>query len=234
MTKKLSLAELTAQVKSDNMKVPTPGKIKSKKVRDALVNRLVANEFLRNGLKIKDAYESVTKQKYTPARFTAMIDGQDNHFLTEIDAALKTAEVDKNKVLGILWVQATSVIFDFMDDDGQFLSIAELKQLPREIQALVEEVQVRTDYEPVKDENGKVMKDDDGKPYLRPVQRVHLKFPAKQTALNTIAQIGKLVGPQTVVNNYAVNVGQMMVEADAQRLKIKRPDNKRPVIEHDA
>lgn len=234
---KVSLAELAGAVTADKMPAQlAPGKIKSKKVRESITNRLIANEFLRNGLKIKEAYESVTKLKYTPAKFNALIQGHDQMFLREIDSALANAEVEKNKVLGILWVQATSVVFDFMDDDGNFLSIAELKKLPREVQALVEEVEMRNTFEPVKGDDGKTLKDEEGRPYMRPVSRVKLKLTSKQAALNAIAQIGKLVGPTTITQNFAVSVGQFMVDADARRAQVIRAREARParaIIEHD-
>lgn len=230
--KKLSLADLSKAVSPAAVAKPGTGSLKSKKMKQALTNRLVAGEFLRNGLDIRAAWESVTKRPYHPRYFQALVEGEDNLFLSEIDAALRTADVDKNKVLGILWVQATSVIFDFMDDDGQFLSIAEIKQLPREVQALVEEVRVQTTYDYVKDDEGNKVLGDDGKPLMMPRQKVHLKFPQKQTALNTIAQIGKLIGPTTVNTTVITNIGQIMVDADNRRGRILAERAAR-VIDHE-
>lgn len=205
--------------------VPTTGPVKpkvrvqSKKVRDALTSRLIANEYLRNGLNMKAAFEVVTKKTYTTQRFNAMLSADDQAFIREIDVALKAADVEKNKVLGLLWTQATSTPLDFMDDDGMILPIAELKKLPRELQALIEEVTVKTEYVLAKDENGKTIRNEDGVALQVPKNYVRIKFPSKQNALNTIAQIGKLVGPSIIQQNFITNIGQVMVDADNRRAR---------------
>lgn len=220
MAGKFSLKDLGKSVKAagtDEQKIVV-AKHRRGTMERVLTARLVANEFLRNGLNLKQAYEDVTRKKYTPTRFNAMI-STDNAFMDEVNLALQAADVEKNKVLALLWAQATTSPLDFMDDNGVILPVAELKKLPRVLQALIEEVKVTTVHVPVKDEHGKVMKDENGKPYLRPEQHVHLKFPSKQAALTTIAQIGRLIGPQVLnqVNNF--NIGTLMTEADNRRMR---------------
>lgn len=216
--KKVDVAEMAHR--SDRL--PTASKAKSKKVRDALMARLVASEYLRNGLKMKEAFESVAKQRYSTRAFHALVNSEDGAFLSEIDTALKSADIEKNKVLGLLWAHATASPLDFMDDDGVILSIAELKKLPRELKALIEEIKVHREEVQVKGADGKPMLDEDGAPMMRVVEKVYLKFPSKQGALNTIAQIGKLIGPSTVTNNfnYVANIGQVMMEADNRRAQL--------------
>ncbi len=217
--KKVDVAEI-AHTRTDRL--PTRSKAKSKKVRDALMARLVASEYLRNGLNMKAAFESVAKQRYSTRAFHALVNSEDGAFLAEIDTALKSADIEKNKVLGLLWAHATASPLDFMDDDGVILSVAELKQLPRELKSLIEEIKVTREEVPVKDEAGKVIRDEEGKPKMRVVEKVHLKFPSKQGALNTIAQIGKLIGPSVVQNNYnyVTNIGQAMMAADNRRAEL--------------
>jgi len=231
---KLNLKELEAAItpaaEPAKIRLPKPQQGRMQRVLSA---RLVASEYLRNGLDIRAAYESVTHKRYTASRFNAMMTAG-NSFMEEINIALKTADVEKNKVLALLWAQATTSPLDFMDDNGVILPIATLKKLPREFQALIEEVKVTTTYVPVRDDDNKIMKDKDGKPLLKPEQHVHLKFPSKQAALNTIAQIGKMVGP-AVLNNTTINmfsIGAAMAEADAHRGRLMEERASR-VIEHD-
>lgn len=206
-----------------------------RKVREKLMARLIASEYLRNGLRMKDAYESVTGKRYTSRAFHSLIDADSGAFMKEIDNALVSADIEKNKVLGLLWAQATTSPLDFMDDDGVILPIAELKKLPREFQALIEEVKVFREEKPAKDEEGNILRNDDGSVQMTTVERVQLKFPSKQNALNTIAQIGKLIGPTSVTNNnynFVANIGQLMVDADNRRASLLGGRETR-VIEHE-
>lgn len=232
-TKKPSLRDLAKR----SIRPAVPGRVprtrvQTKKVREALTSRLVANEYLRNGMDMKRAYETVTKKPYTPAKFQAMLSAPDCPFMGEIDTALKASEIEKNKVLAILWVQATSVLFDFMDDEGNMLTIAEIKKLPREIQALVKEAEVHTSYEHVMDEEGKPLKDKKGEFLMVPKQYVKLKMIDKQKALDSIAQIGKLIGPTVLNQNFVTNIGQIMLDADNRRVRAIEERGPR-VIEHD-
>lgn len=211
--------------------VAAPPKVRVGKITKAITARLVANEYLRNGLDIKRAYEDVTHKKYHLSRFRVMIAQHDNAFLSEIDLALRSADVEKNHVLALLWAQATTSPLDFMDDNGVVLPIAELKKLPRELQALIEVVKVTTTYVAARDTDGKPVMSDDGVPLMVPEQFVYLKFPSKQAALNTIAQIGKLIGPSVLIQTSITNIGQIMLDADSRRTTIlaERPER---VIEH--
>lgn len=232
MEGKLSLAELkqlaTAEAEPEKAKLPGA---KTKQMQRVLSARLVANEYLRNGLNLKQAYEDVTKKRYSPARFNAML-SKDTAFLDEVNLALTSADIEKNKVLGMLWAMASISPLDYMDNDGITLSVAELKKLPREMQAMLEEVTVINEQEVIKDANGKVLTDENGKPYLRVIQKVFVKIvKSKKDALAIIAQIGKMVGP-TMLNQTNVtvfSVAQQISEADTRRLDAL----KGRVIEHD-
>lgn len=220
---KISLAELKgavpAETEKEKAKLPTASR---KKMDRVITARLVANEYLRNGLNLKQAYESVTHKKYTPARFNSML-AEDTAFLDEVNVALTNADLEKNKIVAMLWAMACVSPLDFMDDDGITLSIKDLKQLPREMQAMLEAVEVVSSQEPVKDADGQIMTDDDGKPYLRVVQKVTVRIVrAKKEALATLAQIGKFIGP-TMLNQTNVtvfNVAQGIADADNRRLKL--------------
>lgn len=213
-----------------------PPKVNSEKVKQAIASRLIANEYLRNGLNIKQAYEAITKRKYSPVKFSAIVADNDSAFLNEIDTALKSSDVEKSRVLALLWAMATTSPLDYMDDDGVPLSVADLKKLPRELQAIIEEIFVETTYERAMGDDGPV-KGENGELLMVPRQRVRIKVSGKQAALNTVAQIGKLIGPAVLQNNYITNIGQIMIDADSRRdsLLIERATRpKVKFIEHDS
>lgn len=226
------LAKAIKPAPAEKARVPQAN---SAKVKKAITNRLIANEYLRNGMNIKSAYEAVTKKKYCRTRFSAIVTDMDGAFMREVDTALKAAEVDKNQVLSLLWTLATTSPLDYLDDDGVTLSIAELKKLPRELQSVIEEVFVETTYEKVIGEDGPV-KDEEGNLLMVPKQRVRIRVSGKQEALNTYAKIGKLIGPAVVNNNYTniTNIGQAMIDADSRRnsLMVEHAARPKRVIEH--
>lgn len=221
---KLSLKELAEKAikpVSDPEKIVIP-KPNNKRMKKVLEARLIATEYLRNGLDIKAAYESITHKRYTAARFNAMV-ATDNSFMEEINLSLKSADVEKNRVLAMLWAMATISPLDFMDENGFTMPVSELQKLPREVKAMIEEVTVVNEQEIIKDDDGKMVRDDEGRPLLRNVQRAKVRIVAsKKDALKIIAEIGKLVGPTTLIQNTfnMVTVGQNMVEADNRRLQL--------------
>lgn len=220
---KISLAELKGSIpaEAEPEKVKAPA-VKTKRLQRVISARLVANEYLRNGLDLKQAYEDVTHKKYSPARFNAML-SEDTAFLDEVNIALTSADLEKNKIVGMLWAMACVSPLDFMDDEGVTLSVKDLKALPREMQAMLEAVDVTNEQVPVKDQDGQVMTDESGRPYLRVVQKVQVRIvKSKKEALSTLAQIGKFIGPtmlnQTNVTVY--NVAQSISDADNRRMKL--------------
>lgn len=190
----------------------------SKSVRDKLQNRLIATEYLRNGLNLNEAYTTVTRKSWRSAQAVGIVTSPE--FLHEVGEALSGTTADKNRVLSLLWAQAVTSPLDYMDDDGKILTIKELKQLPRELQALIEEVKIQRKTVALVDENGKVVKDDEGKEVTTEVEYVHLKFPSKQMALDTIAKIGKMIGPQVAVQNNFYSFDRAMAEADARVMEL--------------
>ena len=138
-------------------------------------------------------------------------------FIDELRLILDKTDVEKDRALSILWSMINISLLDYFDDNGDILPVRELKKLPRIYQIMLTEIDVQSYQHPVTDKEGKVMCDDNGSPYLRTETKVKLKLPDKQSAMNQLAQIMRWVGPSTVINNNTVNIGSMMVEADARR-----------------
>jgi len=63
-----------------------------------------------------------------------------------------------------------------------------------------------------------------------PKQKVRVRVAAKQAAINTIAQIAKLIGPTILQTNYVTNIGQVMIDADSRRNSLMIEHAARPPI----
>jgi len=72
--------------------------------------------------------------------------------------------------------------------------------------------------------------DDDGSFLMVPKQKVRVRVAAKQAAINTIAQIAKLIGPTILQTNYVTNIGQVMIDADSRRNSLMIEHAARPPI----
>ena len=182
--------------------------------------RLIASEYLRNGLQLQLAYETVTRKRWNTKVLSSVItSGSD--FIDEINAALKDSDVEKNRVMALLWAMANISPLDYMDDEGVTLSIKDLKALPRELQALLEEVRITKRMVRVIDENGAPASDQNGDPVLREETNVKIKVASKQSAIDTIAKIGKMIGPSVVINNN-YDIAVLMAESDRRAVRMRR------------
>jgi hypothetical protein len=179
--------------------------------------RLIAQEYVRNGMNLRNAIATVTGSKSTKAGngiLTLMGDSTDT-FVEELKHLINNSDISKDRALNLLWAMVNTSIIDFIDDNGHVLPIAELRKLPRVMQVLLSKIDVTTTQHTVRDEKGKVMKDDNGSPYLSTEQRVKIELPEKMVALNQLAQIMRWVGPTISITN-TINIGRMMSDADAR------------------
>jgi len=184
--------------------------------------RLVAQEYVRNGLNFQAAYMTVGGTKVGKGNnvFRSLGDQADT-FMAELSRIIDKTDIDREQVLTALWAMFNTSILDFVDDHGNTLPIKELRKLPRVQQIMLTKLDVTSTQEEVRDETGKVMCDDNGSPYLRTIQRVRIEIPEKMVAINQLALLMKWVGPATQVN-LQLNVGRMMADADARHTKSQR------------
>lgn len=189
--------------------------------------RLVAQEYVRNGMDLEKAYITVTKRKpkgnskrYT--NLSAMFPQNEDVFIEELSGLLKNTDIDRDAALNILWSMIHISLLDYFDDHGNVLPIADLKRLPRIYQIMLSEIDIHSKQETVRGDDGKVMIDDTGSPYLKTVQRVKIKIPDKQAALNQLAQVMKWIGPTTVNNNHYVGIGTIMAQADERQRRTEQ------------
>lgn len=217
MTEKFNLADLiTASSKGSVL----PAK-QIRGQRQTIRARLIAQEYIRNGMNLGAAYTQVTKMKAGNKSLDQMTGGHTDEFVDEIRTMVDGARIDQQAVLNNLWTLIESSIFDFFDDDGNVLSIKEIKRMPRVYQQLIEQIEVKSAQHQVFDEKGKPLLDDNGNPYLRSVQDVKIKLPPKLLAVDLLAKIMKWIGPNVVINNNNTNVAVFMTEKDQQRRRME-------------
>ncbi len=191
--------------------------------------RLIAQEFVRNGMDIAAAYSTVTGYKKTKKSTThKMLLGQLDEFVSELKTLLITSRVDQEQALNFLWSVLQTSILDFFQDDGQVMSMVELKKLPRILQRMIHQIEVKSAQVPVLDENKRPMLDDNGSPYLRVESYCKIEIPAKLEAIKQLAQIMHWVGPQVVINNNTTNIAVLMSQGDNRRRRMER------IYEHSA
>lgn len=216
-TKKFDLRSLIPATSKDSQ-IPEKRVMKQAK---ALRARLLAQEYVRNGMNIKAAYRTVTKMEPGTKRIDAMTKGHVDEFVDELRQLVDAAQIDQSAVLNNLWTLIESSIFDFFDDNGNTLTIKQIKQLPRVYQQLVEQVKVKRVQLPVHDKDGKPLLDDNGSPYLRVVEEVEIKLPPKLVAIELLAKIMKWIGPNVVINNNNTNIAVVMTEKAQARRRLE-------------
>lgn len=216
-THKFDLRSLVSATSKDS-KIPNK---KVHKQANQLRARLIAQEYVRNGMNMKAAYKTVTKMDAGNHNLNAMCHGHVDEFIDELRSMVDAAQIDQAAVLNNLWVLIESSIFDFFDDNGNTLTIKQIKQLPRVYQQLVEQVKVKRVQLPVNDKDGKPLLDDNGSPYLRVIEEVEIKMPPKLVAIELLAKIMKWIGPNVVINNNNTNIAVVMTEKAQARRRLE-------------
>lgn len=187
------------------------------KLKKAARARLIAQEYVRNGMNLRNAIITVTGSKaLKPGNSMLKLLGDSTDvFVEELSKIVDKSDISRDHALSLLWAMVNTSILDFIDDHGNTLPVGELRKLPRVMQIMLTKIKVTTKQEVVKGDDGKVMKDDNGSPYLATTQQVRIELPDKMLALNQLAQIMRWVGPSVLVNQ-TFNIGRAMADADAR------------------
>lgn len=196
-------------------------------------SRLIAQEYVRNGMNLRKAIQTVSGNKTlcNSASVLSLLGAGTDAFIDELSKIVDKSQVDKNRALNILWAMVNASILDFVDDNGDVLPIAELRKLPRVMQIMISKIEVHSTQRVVK-ENGKVVYDDNGSPYVTVERRVKIAIPERMEAIAQLAQMMKWVGPTTLIQN-TVNIHQAMSDADS-RVARARVIYDQPQLDHDS
>lgn len=193
-------------------------------VRKQTMARLVAQEYVRNGMNLIDAYNAVNHTAYVPNGQTMyrLLGKATDDFMDELNRLLARSDISRERALAILWTMINTSILDFLDEHGNILSVKELKKLPRTMQLLLSKISVESHQSVALDPTTKKpMLDDLGRPYLTTHAKVRIEIPDKLVAFRQLAEVMRWVGPTVQVNNF-VSVGVQMAEADARARRMDR------------
>lgn len=225
---KINLQDLLPAKAQDEMEPPKEAAQRRhdmRVVRAETKAKLVAQEYVRNGMDFIGAYNTVVGANYPKhgkGHLTAyrLLGKSMDVFVAELQRLLSKTDISRERALHILWTMVNASVLDFLDDNGDTLPVRELKKLPRVMQLLISEIEVHRKQVVAKGADGKELFDDNGRPYLLNISHVKLKIPDKLTAFRQLAEVMRWVGPAVQVNNY--NVGSMMSEQDAQTKRIEQ------------
>lgn len=205
---------------------PTPKEAsKSKRtlrvIRAEAKARLIAQEYVRNGMNLVAAYNTVCHTKHDKQKHTAyqLLGKSMDVFIDELNRIMAKTDISRDRALNILWAMVNASVLDFLDDHGHTLPVKELKKLPRVMQMLISEIEVKSVQGIAKGADGKELFDDMGRPYLVTMSHVKIKLPDKLTAFRQLAEVMRWVGPAVQINHF--NIGNLMAEADAKSASIE-------------
>lgn len=182
--------------------------------------RLIAQAYARNGARFTTATEEVLGTRIR--ELGAFGEVSKDAFYEELDRILSKADIDKDAALRVLWQITTASIIDFLDDAGNVLPLSMLRQLPRELQCVLDNIEVKRAYQPVRGDDGEYIFDPrTHKPMLAPTVTCKIKMPEKTKAINTLASILHWIETRPQVT---VNIAQIMKAAD------ERADQMRTIV----
>lgn len=193
------------------------------KIRKQAMARLVAQEYVRNGMDLISAYNTVNHTHYvknSQTMYRILGKGTDD-FIDELNRLLAKTDISRDRALNILWAMVNASILDFLDEHGRVLPVKELKKLPRVMQLLISKISVKTTQKVAVDpDTKKPLLDDMGRPYLLTESSVRIEIPDKLTAFRQLAEVMRWVGPAVVINHNTVNIGLEMEEANARARRL--------------
>lgn len=199
----------------------------NERTRYQLQGRMVAMEMIANGGDFQKAYAAVPgmrardkrkAQTRTPEHLFHPI--ALDSFSRALKDALDVREISKDQALALLWTQTMSSPLDFYDDNGVAMSIAELKQLPALVRAIITEVRVETHEEVLVDAKGQPILDSKGDMQKLAKQVAVVKIADKNDALRQIAQIMKWVGPTVQINADKVSMATIVGAAESRASRL--------------
>jgi hypothetical protein len=192
----------------------------------------VAREFISNGFIQTKAYASVYGLSLRSASCPASLLFNSAWFRSKlalmmfgVDGTL--ADLPKEYLLQKLVNVLEMDILDFVADDGTWLTVPQLRALPKEQRVMLDDFSMENVVRQValRDEDNEIVLNDDGQPYTVEIrqQKVRLKMPSKHDYLVLLAKSMKWL--ETYINiQHSFIDGETMQAAEARIHKLRRND----------
>jgi len=116
------------------------------------------------------------------------------------------------------WTQMVETnVLNYINDDGDYLSIAELRELPDYAQQAIKKITVTTNREPILVKGQMVIVD--GKPMMEGTQKIDIELVDKQKALADLARAEKWIETHMNVTLTAPVSAEHLIDAQIKRQK---------------
>jgi hypothetical protein len=181
----------------------------------------IAKEFINNGCRQTLAYCTVTGTniKTSGKNATRLFR---KPFMTQLIRAYMLGDHDapRTKDWAIKkWTEMVETnVLNFVNDDGEFLSVSELKELPDYVQEQIKKIKVKNVREPLMKHGEKVL-DENDKPIYVHTQYVEIELYDKMKALADLARAEKWIENHMNVNVTTPVSAEMLIEAQIARQK---------------
>ena len=195
----------------------------------------VLSEFVNNGFDMYKAYASVygvsmktaksaTKAQKMFASLTVRAKLREILLGRDGDAL---EEIPKEYFIEQLLYMVDNNILDYVADDGTYLRVSELKALPKWAQQQIKRLDVHntTEVVAVKDENGTVVRNEEGHPHYVEVnqQRVSIELYDRMKALELLAKGMEWIN-RTANINMSFITPDVLMQANARIKQLRRDD----------
>jgi hypothetical protein len=199
--------------------------------KDILLHE-VAREWINNGLNQTSAYAAVFGVSLASAKCPASKLFNSSWFRSKLWRMMGGADGELADLPKEYFFQRQinileSNILDYVGDDGRWLTIEELRELPEAQQVMIEDLNMVNNTRPMAltDQHGNVVKDDNGEPYMVEVkdQRVRIRLPDKHKAMELLAKGMKWVATQQDQNTVYIHA-DIMIAAEARIKELSKDE----------
>ena len=184
----------------------------------------VALAFINNGCRQTLAYKTVFNCSMDAARQGAYRLFKKPKMIEAIRlymAGVKNPKLTKEWALKTWQQMIETNVLDYMDDDGRYLTVKELRELPLYVQRAIKKIDVHT--------RNTDKENEDGTTTTTTTQRVSIELVDKQKALSDMARAEKWIETHmTINNNQNIITADSLIEAAQRReamLKHKKIDD---------
>jgi hypothetical protein len=186
----------------------------------------LAREFISNGFNQAKAYAAVygitiRKASHPASRIfnSIWMKAIIHDMVRGVDGEM--AEPEKEYLLEKLMKQIESNVLDYIDDEGAFLNVQELKALPKFCQQIIKKLEVSTWHVPVME----VLHEGDDPVEVAQIrhQKVHLELYDKHKALELLAKAMRWISGDTGDTNIFLGAAEM-IAANKRAELIRRED----------